>query len=239
MKTRGGPGPPLGEAAVATLERRRELELAADDLGLYRVHLGLIACGTAGLILPTPMPPFFRLKTRSVPPSNLPSLTCWIAWKTPLSTRLTPLVSTRLPSAYWSTSTPMPQMPAPRRRLERAEAAAAGDLEQHLRALRDLVLGDRLALVGRDEVLRVADEHLRAGYGLLRAELVARDPDVDRRDLQAADGTDRSARRPSAAIFAARYADEAAGLVRRVGQALDVRSGLPFCRRTARSTGSR
>src|SRR3712207_6945502 len=36
----------------------------------------------------------------------------------------------------------------------------------------------------RDEVLRVADEHLRARHGQLRAPLVARDPDVDRRDLE-------------------------------------------------------
>ena len=109
--------------------------------------LSMKSCGTAGLILPTAMPPFFRLKSRSLPPLNLPSVTCLVALKTPSSTRLTPLVSTRLASLYWSLSTPMPQMPALVGRLQRAEAAAAGDLEEHLGALRDLVLGDRLALV--------------------------------------------------------------------------------------------
>ena len=78
--------------------------------------------------------------------------------KTPVSTRLTPLVRTRFASLYWSLSTPMPQMPACVGGAQRAEPAAAGDLEEHLGALRDLVLGDRLALVGRDEVLRVADQ---------------------------------------------------------------------------------
>src|SRR6185503_1382595 len=41
--------------------------------------------------------------------------------------------------------------------LERPEATAAGDLEEHLSALSDHVVGDRLALVRSDEVLRVVD----------------------------------------------------------------------------------
>src|SRR5689334_989264 len=53
--------------------------------------------------------------------------------------------------------------------LQGAEATAAGDLEEHLCALRDLVLGDRLAKVGLDEVLRVADLDGRPRDGLLRA----------------------------------------------------------------------
>ena len=108
--------------------------------------------GTAGLILPTLMPLFFRLKTRSLAALNFSSLVALITWKTPLSTRLTPLVRTRFASLYWSLSTPMPQMPCCGSSLEGAEAAAAGDLELHLRALGDLVLGDGLALVGLDEV---------------------------------------------------------------------------------------
>ena len=44
------------------------------------------------------------------------------------------------------------------RRVESAEAAAAGDLEHDLGALRDLVQRDLLALVLRDEVLREPDE---------------------------------------------------------------------------------
>jgi hypothetical protein len=58
------------------------------------------------------MPLFFRLKSKLLPPLNLPSSTCLIAVKTPLSTRFTPEVRTRLASLYWSLSTPMPQMPA-------------------------------------------------------------------------------------------------------------------------------
>src|SRR6185503_12288191 len=60
--------------------------------------------------------------------------------------------------------------------LQGAETAAAGNLEEHLRVLGDHVLGDRLALVGRDEVLRVVDQDLRPRDRLLGAELVARDP---------------------------------------------------------------
>src|SRR6185295_17647310 len=120
----------------------------------------MYAFGTVGLILPTLMPPFFRLKSRLPPGLNPPFFALSIAWKTPLSTRLTPDVSTRPASLYWSLSTPMPQMWAAGG-LQGAEAAAAGNLEEHLRVLGDHVLGDRLALVGRDEVLRVVDQDLR------------------------------------------------------------------------------
>ena len=61
-------GPPLAIAAVTVLERGRDLQLAADDLRLVEVHELLSEAGTAGFIVPTPMPPFFRLNTRSVPP---------------------------------------------------------------------------------------------------------------------------------------------------------------------------
>ena len=70
----------------------------------------MYAFGTVGLILPTLMPPFLRLKSRLPPPLNPPFFALSTAWKTPLSTRLTPDVSTRLASLYWSLSTPMPQM---------------------------------------------------------------------------------------------------------------------------------
>jgi hypothetical protein len=46
------------------------------------------------------------------------------------------------------------------RSVERAEAATAGDLEDHPRALRDLVERELLALVLRDEVLRERDQDL-------------------------------------------------------------------------------
>ena len=85
-----------------------------------------------------------------------------------------------------------------------------------------------LALVGRDEVLRVLHEDLRPRDGLLRAELVSRDADVDRRDLEAADGAD-GGRAVLLRHLRRENADETAGLVRRVGQALDVlEEALPF-----------
>src|SRR6478672_9285289 len=79
------------------------------------------------------------------------------------------------------------------RRRERAEAARAGDREDDLRTGRDLVLRDRLALVLRDEVLRVADQDLRPGHALRSTGAVAGDERVDRRDLHAARGADRVA----------------------------------------------
>src|SRR5919107_1265085 len=75
-------------------------------------------------------------------------------------------------------------------RVERAEAAAAGDLEDDLRALRDLVERELLAEVLLDEVLGVAVEGLDVRVGLLGAGLVAGDVAVDRRDLLAADRGD-------------------------------------------------
>ena len=66
--------------------------------------------GTAGLILPMPMPPFLSVNCRSLLPLNLFSLVALTTWKTPRPTFLTPEVRTRLASLYWSLSTPMPQI---------------------------------------------------------------------------------------------------------------------------------
>ena len=76
-------------------------------------------------------------------------------------------------------------------RVQRAEAALAGDLEHDARALRDLVERDLLALRLVDEVLGVGVERLDVRVGRLGARLVARDVVVDRRDLLAADRRDR------------------------------------------------
>src|SRR4051794_34545449 len=73
------------------------------------------------------------------------------------------------------------------RRLEGAETAAAGDLEDDARALLDLREGELLALRLVDEVLGVAVDGLEAGVGVGGALLEARDEAVDRRDLEAAD----------------------------------------------------
>ena len=113
--------------------------------------------------MPTPMPSFFRLKTRSEPPWNLPALrlldrvvdagvdSLHTARQHALGVAVLVDVDADAPDACVVG------------RLERAETAAACDLEEHLRALGDLVLRDRLALVGRDEVVRVLHEHLQPG----------------------------------------------------------------------------
>src|SRR3954451_11540619 len=99
-----------------------------------------------------------------------------------------------------------------------AEAATTGDLEDDVRALTDLVESDRLALVLRNEVLRVAVERLDARLHLLAAVLVARDVRVDRRDLEAADGRDRARLRRGCRIDTC----EAAGLLLGEDDAADV-----------------
>src|SRR3954470_7023087 len=78
-------------------------------------------------------------------------------------------------------------------RVDRAETARAGHLEDDLRALGDLIERDLLALVLRGEALRVAVERLDARVGLLGAGLEARDVVVHRRDLLAADAGERAA----------------------------------------------
>src|SRR3954447_4744095 len=106
------------------------------------------------------------------------------------------------------------------RRVDRAEAAGARDLEDDLRALGDLVERDLLALVLRREALRVAVERLDAGVGLLGAGLEARDVVVDRRDLLAADARERAA--VVLGVERGQVADEIARLLLLERQADDV-----------------
>ena len=74
------------------------------------------------------------------------------------------------------------------RRVEGAEAAAAGDLEDDVGALGDLVQRDLLALRLVGEVTASSrSSTLIARVGRLGASLVAGDVAVDRRDLLAAD----------------------------------------------------
>ena len=94
------------------------------------------------------------------------------------------------PRYPWSSSTPIALHALLLSRVERAEAAAAGHLEDDLRAPRDLVERDLLALRLVDEVLRVPVKRLDLGIGLLGARLEAGDIVVHRRDLLAADGGD-------------------------------------------------
>src|SRR5689334_9161009 len=69
-------------------------------------------------------------------------------------------------------------------RIERAEAAAAGDLEHDVRARRELRLGEALALRLVGERAGVAVEQLDARVGRLGARAVAGDVADDRRDLE-------------------------------------------------------
>src|SRR5215208_335403 len=109
------------------------------------------------------------------------------------------------------------------RRVERAEAALAGDLEDDLRALRDLVERELLAEVLLDEVLRVAVEGLDVRVGLLGAGLEAGDVAVDRRDLLAADRGDDLVAALVLDVEPGQRADEVAGLVLLEQEAVDVR----------------
>ena len=76
------------------------------------------------------------------------------------------------------------------RGVEGAEAAAAGHLEDDVRAGGDLIERELLALRLDGEVLRVAVERLDTGERCLGARLVAGDVPVDRRLLLTADARD-------------------------------------------------
>src|SRR5215210_3780830 len=112
------------------------------------------------------------------------------------------------------------------RGVERAEPAAAGDLEHDLRALRDLVERDLLALVLRDEVLRIRREDLDLRVARLCTGLVAGDEDVDRRELDPADRADHLLAACLLRDHRRHAADEVAVLVRRERQPLHVRVAL-------------
>src|SRR6185503_11325845 len=76
------------------------------------------------------------------------------------------------------------------RLFQRAVAAEAGDLEDHLGSGADLVLRHRRALALVGEAVRVLRDRLRARDRLVGAVLVTRDVRVDRRDLDSADRAD-------------------------------------------------
>src|SRR5581483_8135874 len=109
-------------------------------------------------------------------------------------------------------------------RVECAETAAAGYLEDDLRALADLVERDALALVLCHEVLRVPVERLHARVGRLGAGLVARDVADHGRNRDAADGADdvlrAVARSKPLGLEPGEVADLVADLVLREDQAL-------------------
>ena len=103
-------------------------------------------------------------------------------------------------STAWSTSTPMPWTSGIADGLEHALAGQTGDLEEHVGALADELLGDRPALgrvieaLGRIRVGLLVED-LDVGLDRLRAVLVAAPVVDDGRDVGAADGADRAASR--------------------------------------------
>ena len=122
------------------------------------------------------------------------------------------------------------------RRVDGAEAALARDLEDDVRALCDLLLGEALALVLRDEVAGIAVEQLDARVGRLRAVLEAGDVPVDRRDRDAADARDDLLGVETLGVAlleqACEVADQVPGLLLLVQDALDVLEALERLRRS-------
>src|SRR5207247_8054293 len=99
------------------------------------------------------------------------------------------------------------------RRVERPEPAPAGDLEDHARALLDLIQRDLLALGLVGEVLRVAVQDLDAGIGRLGPSLIAGDEAVDRRLLLPAHRADHVGTWTALLLEPREVADEVAGLL--------------------------
>src|SRR6476619_3494653 len=103
---------------------------------------------------------------------------------------------------------------------DRTEAAAAGDLEDDLRARRDLVQRKLLALRLVLPVLGVAPLHLRPRDGRFGARAIAGDEAVDRGLLEAADGAERLGP-GTLRLERAEVADEVAHLLLSEEQPLD------------------
>src|SRR3954452_19155290 len=115
------------------------------------------------------------------------------------------------------------EVPVVLRRAERTEAAQAGDAEDDVRTSRDLIVGDVLAEVLLDEVLRVTRLHDHVLHALLRACRIAGEEDRDGRDLDPADHADRGAALVLRLHVHRRHAaDQVAVLVGRVRDPLDV-----------------
>src|SRR5439155_17351989 len=216
-KTKGGPvGPPFRFSIRRTLELGRDLQLALDDPRLDLVHRGdeplrhgrvdpadaHAVVGERELQVAVALELAGLRRLDHVEDAEVNVLDA--ARQHTLGVLVLVLVDPDAPDVMLGRSG------------QRAETAAAGDLEQNLRALRDLVLGHRLAEVRLDEVAGVAHEHLDVLVVELRAELVAGDPDVHRRNVQPADGPDHLLAALLLDHLGRQVADEAARLVGRV-----------------------
>src|SRR4029079_8749826 len=110
----GGPGgPPVGVVPRSPSYLVGALILPAAICLETAVSFAISAArwGAFTLTLPKPTPPFLTVKTPSVPPLNLPSLTSPAVVKTARSTFLVALVRMCVPRYAWSESPPIPQTP--------------------------------------------------------------------------------------------------------------------------------
>ena len=184
--------------------------------------------GTFGLIFPMPTPFCFSPNVMLLPPLKFPSTTLLIAMK---HRSVDPLhgarEDVRAEEGLVGIDADAPDALL-LRRVKRAQAAAARNLEDRSGALLDLVQRDLLALRLIREVLRVAVQHLDARVGGLRAGLIARDETIDRRLLLTADRTDHVRARAPLLLEAREVADEVAGLLLVEEQTEEVRRLVRF-----------
>src|SRR5579864_1589525 len=205
--------------SLLLFEDRRRLELSGDDLGLEAVH----QCDPGRLHLRTHLPDthavVLQVQEQVVPAVELTrrrSEDRVVDADVGLLERTRKDPARDLVLVRVDPDAPLAEL---RGLLERAVTAEAGDLEDHLGALTDLVLRDRRAGGLVSEAVRVPHDRRRPGDGLCSAVLVTRDVRVDRRDLDAA-------RYPDDLLAHAlghlrrEHADEAAALLRGVGDSL-------------------
>src|SRR5581483_9282852 len=243
-RARGPPSPETGPGTgripspsrSSTLQRRRRLDLAGDDLGLQRVDprdVGLrhlradLAEGDAAVLQVE------RQVDATDQRAVLRRLDGQVDALVDAFHRARQDVRTEVGLVDVDAVAPDPLL---LRRLERPQPARPGDREDDVRARGDLVRRDRLALVLLGERLRVADEHLRPGNALLRPGAIASDERVDRRDLHAGGGADDVLRAVLLRHQGGETPDQVAVLLGRVRQARDVlRLDVPLLVRERRA----
>ena len=160
--------------------------------------LSTSACGTSGLTLPSPTPSSLSPKVALPPPFQVAVLDRLDRQEDGrVDALLRAREDVRAEERLVGVDADPPAL-ALTGRVERAEAAAAGDLEDHVRAARDLVQRQLLALRLVVPVLRVVVDQLDPGSRLLGAGEVAGDEAVDGRLLHPADGADHVLARPGA-----------------------------------------
>ena len=146
--------------------------------------------GTAALIVPRPTPPFSREKRDVRPVSSVPRASVLDRVEHghvhPLH-RARQDVPAEVGLVDIDSDPPDSTLAC---RLQRPEAAGAGDLEHDSRSLRDLAQGDRPTFHRVEEVVGIAVQRRDARIGSSRPCLVAGNPPLDRRHPLAADRAD-------------------------------------------------